>query len=298
MTNDLQLRGVYIPLITPFAADGSVALDAVTLLCHEYLDAGATGIVALGTTGEATALSGDEKRAVIDACAMVCNERSAQLIVGAGSNNTAATVTAVEALAGMPALAAALIVVPYYVRPSEAGIVAHLCAVADASPVPLVLYNIAIRTGRNLSAAGVLEVAEHPNVAGIKQAAAGLDLDTLNLLAGAPEDFAVLGGEDPFLFPLVLMGGTGAICASAHVCTERFVAMIECGLAGKLDDGRAHAEALLPVVQSLFVEPNPAVFKGVLHAQGRIPTPDVRLPLLNASDDAVRAALAAVRAAS
>jgi 4-hydroxy-tetrahydrodipicolinate synthase len=125
-----------------------------------------------------------------------------------------------------------------------------------------------------------------------------LDADTLEILAGAPPHFSVLGGEDPFLFPLVLMGGAGAICASAHVCTERFVAMIECGLAGKVDDGRAHAEALLPVVQSLFVEPNPAVFKGVLHAQGRIPTPDVRLPLLNASDESVQASLAAVRAAS
>jgi len=297
MANDLQLRGVYIPLITPFAADGSVALDAVTLLCHEYLDAGATGIVALGTTGEASALTADEKRAVIDACAMVCKERAAQLIVGAGSNNTATTIATVEGLAGTPALVATLIVVPYYVRPSEAGIVAHFRAVADASPVPLVLYNVAMRTGRHLGAAGVLELAAHPNVAGIKQAT-GVDVDTLELLAAAPDDFAVLGGEDPFLFPLVLMGGAGAICASAHVCTERFVAMIECGLAGKLDDGRAHAEALLPVVQSLFVEPNPAVFKGVLHAQGRIPTPDVRLPLMNASDDAVQASLAAVRAAS
>lgn len=294
----LQLRGVYIPLVTPFAADGSVALDAVTLLCHEYLDAGASGIVPLGTTGEATALSAEEKREVVDACATVCSERSAQLIVGAGTNNTATTIANVQALAGIPALSAALVVVPYYVRPSEPGIVAHFRAVADASPVPLVLYNIALRTGRNLSAAGVLEVAAHPNVAGIKQAAAGLDLDTLQLLAGAPEDFDVLGGEDPFLFPLVLMGGSGAICASAHVCTERFVAMIECGLAAKVDDGRAHAEALLPVVTSLFVEPNPAVFKGVLHAQGRIPTPDVRLPLVNAGAASVEAALAAVQAAS
>jgi 4-hydroxy-tetrahydrodipicolinate synthase len=295
---DLELRGVYIPLVTPFAADGSVALDAVTLLCHEYLDAGASGIVALGTTGETSALTAEEKRAVIDACATVCAERSAQLVVGVGTNNTAATISAAEALAGIPAVSAALVVVPYYVRPSEAGIVAHFRAVADASPVPLVLYNIALRTGRNLSAAGVIEVAAHPNVAGIKQAATGLDLDTLQLLAGAPADFAVLGGEDPFLFPLVLMGGAGAICASAHVCTERFVAMIECALAGKLDDGRAHAEALLPVVTSLFSEPNPAVFKAVLHAQGRIPTPDVRLPLVNASPAAVAAALAAVQAAS
>jgi 4-hydroxy-tetrahydrodipicolinate synthase len=110
--------------------------------------------------------------------------------------------------------------------------------------------------------------------------------------------FSVLGGTDTFLFPLTLMGGAGTICASAHMCTSRFVEMIECGLAGKVDEGRAHAEALLPVTQALFAEPNPAVFKGVLHAQGHIPTPDVRLPLVNASAPAVERALAAVAAAS
>jgi 4-hydroxy-tetrahydrodipicolinate synthase len=294
MTTPLRLRGVYVPLITPFDTDGSVALDAVTRLAHEYLAAGAAGLVPLGTTGEATALTAEEKRVVIDACAAVCVERDAQLIVGAGTNSTATTIANVQALADVPGLSAVLIVVPYYVRPSEAGIIAHFRAVADASPVPMVLYNIAIRTGRNISAAGVLEAAEHPNIVGIKQAAAGLDLDTLELLRGAPEDFAVLGGEDPFLLPIVLMGGSGTICASAHLCTEHFVSMIECGLAGKVDEGRAHAEALLPVVQAAFADPNPAVFKAVLHAQGRIPTPDVRLPLTNASPESLAAALAAV----
>jgi 4-hydroxy-tetrahydrodipicolinate synthase len=291
------LEGVYVPLITPFGVDGAVAVDAVERLCHEYLEAGSAGIVALGTTGEASALDADEQRAVIDACARVCAERSAQLIVGAGTNSTAKTIAAVEALAGTPALTAALVVVPYYVRPSEAGVVAHLRAVAEASPVPVVVYNIPIRTGRNLGPAGMLEIAAHPNVVGVKQAVGALDVDTLEILAAAPAGFSVLGGDDPYLFPTVLMGGGGAICASAHVCTERFVAMIECGLAGKVDDGRAHAEALLPVVQACFAEPNPAVFKGVLHAQDRIPTPEVRLPLLAASGASVEHALAAVEAA-
>ncbi len=295
-TPPLALRGVYLPLITPFAADGSVAVDAVTSLCNEYLDAGATGIVPLGTTGESSALTAAEKRAVVDACSAVCVARDAQLIVGAGTNSTATTIESVQSFADVPGLSGVLIVVPYYVRPSEAGIVAHFRAVADASPVPVVLYNVAFRTGRNLSAAGVLEAATHPNIVGIKQAAAGLDLDTLELLRGAPDDFAVLGGEDPFLFPVVLMGGAGAICASAHVCTEQFVSMIECAMAGKVEEGRAHAEALLPVVNACFAEPNPAVFKGVLHAQGRIPTPDVRMPLTNASQAAVDTALAAIAA--
>jgi 4-hydroxy-tetrahydrodipicolinate synthase len=297
VTDGRLLEGIYVPLITPFAADGSVALDAVERLCHESLDAGCAGIVALGTTGESSALDAAEQRAVIDVCARVCVEHDAQLVVGAGTNSTAKTVAAVEALAGTPALTATLIVVPYYVRPSEAGVVAHFRAVADASPVPVVVYNIPIRTGRNLGPTGMLELARHHNIAGVKQAVGALDTDTLEILAGAPREFSLLGGDDAFLLPTVLMGGAGAICASAHVCTERFVAMFECGLAGKVDDGRAHAEALLPVVQSCFAEPNPAVFKGVLHAQGRIPTADVRLPLVAASAGAVESAMAAVAGA-
>ena len=300
MATDASLRGVYIPIVTPFAEDGSVAIDALEGLCRSYLDSGAAGIVALGTTGESTALDADEKHAVIAACSKACADRSAQLIVGAGTNNTRTTRQAVQELAGTPALVATLVVVPYYVRPSEAGIVAHLKAVAEVSPVPLVVYNIPARTGRNLSAQNVHQLARTPNFAGVKQAPAALDDDTLELLrlTNTVDGFSVLGGTDTFLFPLVLMGGAGTICASAHVCTERFVAMIECGLAGKVDEGRAHAEALLPVTQALFAEPNPAVFKGVLHTQGRIPTPDVRLPLLNASPETTQRALDAIDAAS
>lgn len=298
MPSDLDLRGVYVPLVTPFTSDGGVATDSIDALCHHYLDAGATGIVALGTTGESPALDAAERAVVTDTCAAVCSRRGAQLIVGAGTNNTATTVTSVAALEGTPALSAALVVVPYYVRPAQSALVEHFRMAAEASPVPLVVYNIPSRTGRNLEPEAMLAVAALPNVAGVKQATSGLDLDTLRVLAGRPDGFHVLGGEDPFLFPIVLMGGSGAICASAHLCTERFVAMIECGLAGKVDDGRAHAEALLPVIRAGFAEPNPSVFKGVLHRQGLIPTPDLRMPLAPASEAAVEAALAAVEAAT
>jgi 4-hydroxy-tetrahydrodipicolinate synthase len=295
--SDVGFRGVYVPLITPFDVDGSVDAAAIESLSRTYLGAGANGIVALGTTGEASALTASEKQLVIETCSRVCVERGVQLVVGAGSNATAASVEAVRGLEGTKGLSAILSVVPYYVRPSEAGIIRHFQTVADAAPAPLILYNIAARTGRHLSAAGVLEVAQHPNIAGIKQAAP-LDQDTLTLLAGAPNGFSVLGGEDPYFFPYVLMGAQGIIGASAHMCTRRFVEMIECGLAGKLEDGRAHAEALLPVVQACYAEPNPAVFKAALHAQGFIKTPDVRLPLTNASAGARDAALAAIAAAS
>ena len=295
MASELNLRGVYVAAVTPFGPDGRVALESLEALCHGFLDAGAAGIVALGTTGESAALESGEKQAVIDVCARVCAERNAQLIVGAGTNNTAASVAAVQALAGTPALVAALSVVPYYVRPSEAGIVEHFTAVAAASPVPLLVYNIPYRTGRALGSASLLTLAGTPNIAGVKQAVGSIDLDTLEVLAGAPRDgFAVLGGDDAYLFPTVLMGGAGTVAASANIATERFVAMIECGLAGKLDEGRATSEALLPLVKRLFAEPNPSVIKGVLHALGKIPTPDLRLPMTAASTAAVDAAMTAL----
>jgi 4-hydroxy-tetrahydrodipicolinate synthase len=298
MAIERDLRGVYVPLVTPFATDGSVALDAIERLAHRYLDAGVAGLVPLGTTGEAPLLDAGEKRSVIDVTARICADRHAQLIVGAGTNNTASTVAAVEALGEVGGVTHALVVAPYYLRPSQAGLRAHFEAVAEASPVPVVVYNIPARTGVVIEADTMLDLAAMPNIAGVKQAVNGIDIATLRILAEAPASFAMLGGDDPYLLPTVLIGGAGAICASAHVCTERFVALFECAVAGKIDEGRAHHEALLPVVQACFAEPNPAVFKGVLARQGLIPTADVRLPLVNASEGAVDRALEAIATAS
>jgi 4-hydroxy-tetrahydrodipicolinate synthase len=214
-------------------------------------------------------------------------------VVGAGTNDTRTTIARHEALADVPGVAASLAVVPYYVRPSEPAVVAHFRVVAERSPVPVVLYNIPYRTGRGLGAASLLELAGIAGIAGVKQAVGGIDADTLQVLAAAPEGFAVLGGDDPYLLPVVLMGGAGAVAASAHLCTDRFVAMIADGMAGRAADARAAAAALLPMVLALFAEPSPAVLKAVLHADGRIPTPDVRMPLANASSAALAAALAA-----
>jgi 4-hydroxy-tetrahydrodipicolinate synthase len=298
MASDLDLRGVWVPLITPFDAKGAVDVAAIERLCHEFSGAGVSGIVALGTTGESSALDTEEKRTVVDAVVRACTAAGTRVIVGTGSNNTQSTIRATAALAEQPAVVGALVVVPYYVRPSIEGIVAHFRAVAAASPVPVIVYNIPARTGRDLGAAGLLEVAGVPNIVGVKQAVATVDADTLRVLAEAPDGFSVLGGEDTLLFPLMCMGAVGTISAAAHLCTERFVAMIECGLAGKIEDGRAHAEALLPVIRAAYLDPNPAVIKGVLHAQGRIATPDVRLPLTNGSPGAIRQCLDAIGNAS
>src|SRR3954463_16166215 len=163
MAADLQLRGVYVPLVTPFDEDGAVDVRALERLAGDVLDAGAAGLVALATTGEATSLDDEERTAVVAACSGVCAERGADLIVGAGTNDTRTTVARHEALADVPGVTASLAVVPYYVRPSEAAIVAHFRHVAERSPVPVVAYNIPYRTGRGLGAESLLELAATDN---------------------------------------------------------------------------------------------------------------------------------------
>ena len=296
MGSDYRPRGVYVPLVTPFTEDDGVDLRSLESLAAAVLDAGARGVIALATTGEPTSLTTEERDAVVECVAGVSADRGGELIVGAGTYDTRTTIVRHEALAQVPGVSASLAVVPYYVRPTEQAIVRHFQVVAERSPVPLLLYNIPYRTGRGLGAQALLELAATPNVAGVKQAVGGIDADTLELLAGVGEDFAVLGGDDAFLYPLALMGARGAVAASAHLCTERVVAMIECALQGRLADGRAHAEALLPLVRALFAEPSPAPLKAVLHAQGRIPTPDVRMPLAQASPAVAERAIAAARA--
>jgi 4-hydroxy-tetrahydrodipicolinate synthase len=289
--------GLYVPLVTPFDAADAVDLGALERLAVAMLDAGAAGLVALSTTGEPTSLTDAERAATVEVCARVCVDRGAGLIVGAGTNDTRTTIARHEALAGVEGVSASLAVVPYYVRPTEAGVVAHFTAVAERSPVPLVLYNVPYRTGRGLGAEALLELARTPNVVGLKQAVAALDADTLALLAAKPPEFAVLGGDDAFLLPTVLMGGAGAIAAAANLCTDRFVAMLAAGARQEVATSRPHAEALLPLVQALFAEPNPAVIKALLHADGLLPTPHVRSPLADASPAAVTAAAAALRVA-
>jgi 4-hydroxy-tetrahydrodipicolinate synthase len=297
MASDFRPTGVFVPLVTPFDENDQVDLSSLEALAIEVLGEGAQGIVALATTGESSSLDETERATVIATCASVCAEHDALLVVGAGTNDTRSTIARHEALADVPEARASLAVVPYYVRPSEDAIVRHFQTVAERSPVPLIVYNIPYRTGRGLGAQALLELAATDNVAGIKQAVGGIDVDTLNVLAQGAEQFAVLGGDDPFLYPLVLMGGSGAIAASSHLCTRRFVDMIDCALEGRVAEGRRHAEALLPLVQALFAEPSPAVIKAALYAAGRIPTPHVRMPLSDASPQAGEQAQAALLAA-
>jgi 4-hydroxy-tetrahydrodipicolinate synthase len=281
----MMLTGLYVPLITPFDTAGAVALDALEALVHQVLDAGAAGVVALGTTAEPAALSGPEQRAVVKVTARVCQERSAELLVGAN------TPEALQALRDQPEVVAALSVVPAFMRPGEAGVLAYFTHLAAASPVPLVVYHIPYRTGQQLSADAVRRLADLPGVVGVKYAVGGIDADTVALLADLPSGFAVLGGGDAFISPLLALGAHGGILASAHVATAEFVRLVDAWHASGVARARALGHRLAALSTALFAEPNPAVVKAVLHAQGRIPTASVRLPLMPARPDTTHAAL-------
>jgi 4-hydroxy-tetrahydrodipicolinate synthase len=291
MDHHPRLHGIYVPLVTPFTADGRLACDALEALAHAVLDAGAAGLVALGTTGEPATLPPEERQAVVTTCAQVCRDRDAPLIVGAGSSDTEASKAALADLARWPEVAAALVTVPSFTRPSEAGVVAHFTALAAASPVPLLVYHIPYRTGRPLGAGSLRALARVPGVVGVKYAPGTIDQEAVDLLGDLPPDFAVMVGDDVLLAPLLALGAAGGILASAHLATGRFVDLAAAWARGDLTRARDLGHGLARLSAAAFAEPNPAVIKGVLHARGRIPSPGVRLPLLPAGRASVDEAL-------
>lgn len=284
------MHGIYVPLVTPFAKDGSVALDALESLAHSVLADGAAGLVALGTTGEPALLSPVEKSKVLAVCAQVCRDLDSTLIVGAGGSGTAQSAQDLEELAGIAD--AALVSAPAFIRPQRDGVLTHFAQLAERSPVPLIVYHVPYRSACTLDAEMLRNLAQLPGIVGVKFASGALDQDAVGLLADPPTGFAMLAGDDVFLSPMLALGAAGGIPASAHLATERFAQLADVWDKGDIACARPLGHRLAELSQAVFAEPNPAVVKGVLAALGRIPTADVRLPLLPASSMAVTQALA------
>ena len=290
-----QPSGIFVPLVTPFTENGDLAAPDLERLAHSVIEDGAAGIVALGTTAEPSSLSPQERRAVLEICGRVCREHGVPLVVGAGSNDTVGTLRAIEKLNAHVDVAAVLVVVPYYTRPSEAGVVAHFEYVAERSPLPLVLYNVPYRTGQQLGCESVMRLSEHRRIVGIKQAVGSVDADTARLLAETSADsFAVLAGEDALVSPLLAMGAAGAILATANVRCREFVELFHLWRNGESTQARALGNRLVAPACALMSAPNPTVIKAVLHAGGRISSANVRLPLLPAEPSAIACALESV----
>ncbi|MGW6588997.1 4-hydroxy-tetrahydrodipicolinate synthase [Streptomyces globisporus] len=291
MKPEANLTGLFVPLVTPFTDDLRLAPHALARLADEALSAGgARGLVALGTTAEAATLTTEEKQAVVRICSAACRAHGAPLIVGVGTNDTAAAITTLRELAQSGDVTAALVPTPPYTRPGEAGTLAHFTALAEHGGLPLVVYDIPYRTGQPLSISTLKALRRLPQVVGVKYATGAIDAATMELLSSSTPGFTVLGGDDAVISPLLAAGARGAILASANVRTADYAELISLWQRDATGPARRLGTELARLSAALFAEPNPTVIKGVLGAQGRIPSPAVRLPLLAASADSVRRA--------
>jgi 4-hydroxy-tetrahydrodipicolinate synthase len=270
-----MFSGVWIPIVTPFR-QGQIDLPAFERLVAYYIDAGVHGIVVGGTTGEGAALSNDEKHALVIAAIDVSAHRC-PVVLGVGGVDTAQVAASVREF-DREDLAGFLVPPPYYVGPSQEGILWHYREIVQGTERPIILYNVPRRIGANIEPATAIALAENDSrFAAIKEC----NGDNIQpLVESAAID--VLGGDDTLLLYTLLEGGMGVMAASAHVWPERFVRLYEAVEDEDFDDARLRFEALLPLIRLLFSEPNPAPVKAALALEGLV-RDELRLPMTSAS---------------
>jgi 4-hydroxy-tetrahydrodipicolinate synthase len=273
-----KLHGTGVALITPFDKQLQVDYKALKKLLA-YTARGVDYYVVMGTTGESATLTKDEKKSVLD-FVKNNNRKNLPVVYGIGGNNTQEVVDNIRD-ADLGGVTALLSVSPYYNKPSQAGIIQHFHRVADASPVPVILYNVPGRTASNLSAETTLTLAEHPNIAGIKEASGNLE-QCIKIARGMPKDFLLISGDDMLTVPLYSIGAKGVISVLANAYPDVFRRMKE--FAFRNNFGRATQELfkLIEINAPMYDEGNPVGLKYLLSLL-RVCTPEVRLPLAPAS---------------
>jgi 4-hydroxy-tetrahydrodipicolinate synthase len=277
-------------LVTPFSG-GRVAEDTFGEFVEWQIGEGSNALVPCGTTGEVATLSGDEHRRVIATAVEIARGR-VPVIAGCGSYSTAASVEMIDAAADVGA-AAALVVVPYYNKPSQAGLAAHFTRLAEHSPLPIIVYNVPSRTVADISVETLAQVAKHPRITGIKDATGNLARVSAQRLA-CGEDFIQLSGNDDMALGFNAMGGVGCISVSANVaprlCSEFQKAMRE----GRWDEALKLQDRLYPLHAALFSDASPAPTKYALSRVRPGFPQELRLPLVQASEASRRAVDAAL----
>ncbi len=285
-------RGTGTALVTPFRADDT-SIDFVSLRAHveHQISAGVEALIPLGSTGEGATLDYEEKLSLIDFILGVASKR-AKVVAGTGTNDTQTTVKLTREAAAL-GITAALVVSPYYNKPTPEGLVRHFQAIANATDVPLILYNVPSRTGSNLSAETTLRLAEEiPSLVAIKEASGNIE-QVMEIIRNKPEGFCVLSGEDSLTLPIIASGGDGVIAVVSNEAPALFSGMVRDALAGDYGKARAAHYALLPLMRANFLESNPIPVKSALAMMGVIPEV-LRLPLTPLSErhrPALRAAL-------
>ncbi len=286
------LGGLGSAIVTPFQADGTVDLGALRALAAWQVGEGVDFLVPCGSTGEAQTLSAGERELVVRT--VVETAGGVPVMAGATSNNTR---LATEEARRMSALGVTWILsaTPYYNKPTPEGLFRHFTAVADASQVPVCLYNVPGRTAVNLQPGTVLRLSEHPNIVGIKESSGDL-AQVQHLLLGRPEGFAVLSGEDWMTLAVIAAGGDGLISVASNEVPRLMSRLVHHSLRGQLAEARDILYTVLPLLEANFIETNPAPAKAALAAMGRIQN-ILRLPLVPLSETRRAPLLAALREA-
>jgi len=266
-----HFTGLWIPLITPFS-NGAVDHAALTRLVQHLRPTGIAGLVVCGSTGEAAALDKTEQLAVLDKVLQVAD--GLPVVMGLSGYHLPDTLAWVQTLAAKP-LAGLLVPPPHYIRPSQDGVLQWFTAIADASALPLIVYDIPYRTGVSITLATFRGLARHPRMAAIKDCG-GDAAKTQALIADG--QLQVLAGEDAQVFSTVALGGAGAIAACAHLHTRQFVRVMALIGSGDMAGARALWRPLQPLIAALFAEPNPGPLKAVLAHLGQIHN-ELRAPM-------------------
>jgi len=274
--------GTGVALVTPFKKDFSVDFDALEKIVNYVIEGGVEYLVVLGTTGEPATLTSEEKESVIDAIIKINNKRL-PLVLGVGGNNTMQLVEELNTR-DFSAFSAILSVSPYYNKPTQEGIYQHFSAIAKASPLPVILYNVPGRTASNMLPSTVLRLAhEFPNIIGIKEAAGDI-VQAMKIIQHKPKDFLVISGDDMITLPMVLAGGSGVISVIGEGFPKEFSQMVRLGLERKVDEAYELHYKIADATDMIFEQGNPAGIKQVFKARG-LSENTVRLPLIAVNED-------------
>lgn len=275
-----KLRGTGVALVTPFYTNKTIDFDSLTKLVEYTIAGGVDFLVILGTTAESATLTDQEKEEVLTHIVKVTKQRI-PLVLGVGGNNTAAVVAQLKSL-DIAGLTAILSVSPSYNKPTQEGIYRHFEAISNASPLPIILYNVPSRTGSNMLPETTLRLAnDFENIIGIKEAVNDMG-QILRLLANRPDGFLVLSGDDLLALPLVTAGGDGVISVVAQGIPLEFSTVIRDGLNHAFAKAYKNLTPIIPLIDLIFSEGNPAGIKELLSQRG-ICESEVRLPLVKAS---------------
>jgi 4-hydroxy-tetrahydrodipicolinate synthase len=276
-----MIQGSIVALVTPMSANGDIDWVSLDALINWHIDSGTDGIVAVGTTGESPTLSVNEHLSVIERIVQVVAGR-VPVIAGTGANSTSEAIHLTSSALRLGA-DASLQVVPYYNKPTQEGLYQHFKAIAEAVPIPVILYNVPGRTVADMLPETVARLAEIPNIIGIKEATGDLQRGQ-QVLDICPDDFIVLSGDDPTAAEFMLMGAKGDISVTANVAPAEMAALCAAARAGDAETARRLDSDLQALHNALFVEPNPIPVKWAMHIMGRTPA-GIRLPLTPFSED-------------